>query len=242
MSQLHPDFAEIQQRLSGMGYYAGEVDSEWGPQTMVGIRRVLALVEQARGIQPPAAPTIAPPPMPSGYGWLQNIGTLPRHMTFALSLLGTVETVGAGNNASIMRWRDELRAAGIDVSGYNADSVPWCGLFMAYVMLKADRQPIAAPLWALNWGKFGEDGGQPEFGDVLTFTRPGGGGHVALYVAEDAQGFYHILGGNQSDRVNIMRIAKTRMRACRQVAYRQKPASVKPYVVATGGQISRNEG
>jgi hypothetical protein len=42
-------------------------------------------------------------------------------------------------------------------------------------------------------------------GDVLAFVR-NGGGHVGLYVDEDASA-YHVLGGNQSDRVSITRVA-----------------------------------
>ncbi len=139
-----------------------------------------------------------------------------------------------------MTWRDKLNAAGHKIVGYSADKVPWCGLFAAFVMLEASRPVVDGPLWALNWSKWGKDGGQPELGDLLTFTRDGGG-HVAFYIAEDREGFYHILGGNQGDKVSIMRIEKKRMHACRQPAYTEKPASVRPVIVAATGVVSRNE-
>jgi hypothetical protein len=41
------------------------------------------------------------------------------------------------------------------------------------------------------------------------FTRSGGG-HVGLYVGEDAT-HYHVLGGNQANLVSIMRLAKGRL-------------------------------
>lgn len=231
----HPDFPGIQRRLKALGLYESPIDDDWGPGMKTGIDKALALLEEARGIEAPKWPGL-----PGEYAWLRDVGALPRHLSIALDLLGTVEVAGSGNSAIIMGWRNELATAGVDLTGYNADSVPWCGLFICYVMHKAAREAVKGPLWALNWGKFGEDGGQPELGDVLTFKRQGGG-HVALYIAEDKAGYYHILGGNQSDRVNIMRIDKDRMHACRQPPYRAKPASVKPYVVATGGTISRNE-
>jgi uncharacterized protein (TIGR02594 family) len=243
----HPDFPGIQRRLAALGYYSGTIDEEWGPGMAAGVDKILDLIEAARGIThsaPAPAPTPTSAPrwlnLPPAYGWLLTLPYLPRHVEFALGLIGVQEVAGSGDNPTIMKWRDEVRAAGIDVSGYSADQVPWCGLFMAYVMLKSDRQSVAKPLWALNWAKFGQDGGQPELGDVLTFKRDGGG-HVAIYIAEDRQGYYHILGGNQSDRVSIMRIAKSRMHSCRQPPYKTKPESVKPYVVAATGTVSTNE-
>jgi uncharacterized protein (TIGR02594 family) len=180
------------------------------------------------------------PKLDRRYAWLEKLDYLPRHVDEALKLYGTVEVPGAADNPVIMGWRNECRAAGVDVAGYSADSVPWCGLFIAAVMLRAGRQPPEKPLWALNWGKFGVDGGQPELGDVLTFKR-NGGGHVAIYIAEDRDGFYHVLGGNQGDRVNIMRIQKARMHSCRQPPYKTKPAQVRPFIVDAAGAVSTNE-
>jgi uncharacterized protein (TIGR02594 family) len=125
------------------------------------------------------------------------------------------------------------------VHGYSADSVPWCGLFMAVVTFRTKRRPPPKPLWALNWARWGEEGGQPELGDVLVFTRPGGG-HVGLYVGEDTAA-YHVLGGNQSDEVNIKRILKSRLYACRQPPYRLRPVGVRPIVLDVEGDLSTNE-
>lgn len=235
MTIASPDFTPMQQRLKGIGLYNAPIDGEWGPAMNAGISELILRAEVDRGIKTPAWPNLS-----SSYAWLRNVGGVPRHLDEALKLYGTLETAGPGNNPVIMGWRDELNAAGVKIEGYTADSVPWCGLFMAVIMLRARRAVVAQPLWALNWGKFGEDGGQPELGDVLTFQREGGG-HVGLYIAEDAQGYYHVLGGNTSDAVKIARIAKVRMKACRQPPYVTRPASVRPYVVAASGAISTNE-
>lgn len=173
--------------------------------------------------------------IPAQYAWLNSIGTLPRMVQEALKLFGTIETPGSGNSPTIMGWAAETGLRNV----YTADSVPWCGLFMATVAHRAGKPAPASPLWALNWARFGEDAGQPSLGDVLTFTRSGGG-HVALYIAEDSFA-YHVLGGNQSDKVCFTRIDKKRLYRARSPIYHVQPASVKPYIVRGDGALSHNE-
>ncbi|RZL74255.1 MAG: TIGR02594 family protein, partial [Sphingomonas sp.] len=155
------------------------------------------------------------PISPKNYIWLDTVGTLPRMVTEARKLVGVLEKPGAGNNGTILDWADELGGKVEQV--FTADSIPWCGLFMAIVAKRAGKTPPVDPLWALNWGKFGEPAGQPALGDVLTFIRPGGG-HVALYVGEDSDA-YHVIGGNQSDQVCFDRFAKERLKAARRTPY-----------------------
>ena len=164
MSVRSPDFPPIQRRLARLNLYGAPIDDEWGPGMESGIDAALMQLETARGLPPLAAPKW--PKLPSNYAWLRDQDPLPRHLDIALGLIGTMEVVGAGDSPVIMGWRDELRAAGIKIEGYSADSVPWCGLFMALVMHRAQREVVAQPLWALNWSKFGQDGGQPELGDL----------------------------------------------------------------------------
>lgn len=61
--------------------------------------------------------------------------------------------------------------------------------------------------------------------DVMIFQRQGGG-HVGLYVGEDADCF-HVLGGNQSAAVTITRIAKARLFAVQQPSYLATPDNVR---------------
>jgi uncharacterized protein (TIGR02594 family) len=176
---------------------------------------------------------------PKGYEWLGTLGQLPRTIAVALSLIGTQEVVGKGSNATIMSWRNELNAAGHKIDGYSDDDIPWCGLFAAFVTFKAGKNPVAGPLWARNWASFGTKGDKASLGDVLVFSR-NGGGHVGFYVAED-NACFHVLGGNQGNAVSITRIAKTRCIAVRRPVYNQPPASVKPYRVSAAGAVSSNE-
>lgn len=175
--------------------------------------------------------------LPAAYGWLIQLDPPPRMIAEALRLFGTVEALATANSPTIIGWADEVGGKVEDV--YKADSIPWCGLFMAVVAKRAGKEMPTDPLWALNWTRFGVAAGQPMLGDVLTFVRPGGG-HVGIYVGEDA-GAYHVLGGNQSDRVCITRIAKARLHRIRRPAYRTVPATVRPYLLKGAGHVSNNE-
>lgn len=173
--------------------------------------------------------------VPPAFGWLNALGQLPRMTQEALRLLGTVETPGAGNSPTILAWAAEAGLGRV----YTADSIPWCGLFMAVVAKRAGKPLPSSPLWALSWAKFGVDGGQPRLGDVLTFVREGGG-HVAQYIGEDADSFY-VLGGNQHDCVCFTRIAKARLYRVRRPDYGVAPATAVPHILAAGGALSANE-
>lgn len=173
---------------------------------------------------------------PAGYEWLGKIGTLPRMVQEGLKLIGTHEISGRQHNQTILGWAKET---GLSAS-YTADEIPWCGLFAAVVAKRAGKAFPGTPLWALSWAKFGTEAGQPRLGDILTFTRDGGG-HVGIYIAEDSTA-YHVLGGNQSNQVSITRVAKSRLYRARRPVYAiAMPASAKPYIVGPAGALSHNE-
>jgi hypothetical protein len=99
---------------------------------------------------------------------------------------------------------------------------------------------VKHPLWALNWNKYGNVAQVPMLGDVLTFTR-NGGGHVGIYVGEDAT-HYHVLGGNQNNSVSVSRIAKDRLSQARRTAWKvAQPASVRVVHLEAKGVITTNE-
>lgn len=173
--------------------------------------------------------------LPQQYRWLSAVDAPPRMVREALNLFGTIETPGSGNNPTIMRWAEETGLKAV----YVADSVPWCGLLMAVVAQRAGKAIPTSPLWALSWAKFGVEAGQPRLGDVLTFTRKGGG-HVGLYVGED-KAAYHVLGGNQGDAVSIARLGKERLYRVRRPNYRLMPKSAQPIVLEATGGLSVNE-
>ena len=172
--------------------------------------------------------------LPKQYQWLgQEEG--PRHLLKALELYGVTEVVGPKHNPVILGWAKECSLQNV----YRADETPWCGLFIAVIMLRAGREPVKDPLWALNWNKFGVKVDKPMLGDVLTFSR-NGGGHVGLYVGEDAKYFY-VLGGNQGNQVSVTKIDKARLSQARRPAYISMPTNIRSIQLCTAGVVSTNE-
>jgi uncharacterized protein (TIGR02594 family) len=168
------------------------------------------------------------------YNWLKE-ETAPRILVQAVKLIGTKEIVGKAHNPIILDWAKELK-----IKTYTNDEIPWCGLFIAYCAHKAAVEVVDGPLWALNWAKYGTKESTPMLGDVLTFKRDGGG-HVGLYVGEDRT-HYHVLGGNQNNQVNVMRIAKTRLHQARRTAWKiAQPSNVRKIELSNKGIISTNE-
>lgn len=178
--------------------------------------------------------------LPAPYSWLNDLGdAMPRTIEEALKLYDTKETVGTASNPVIMGWAEELGTQKIGYK-YTGDDVPWCGLFAAIVVQRADKPVPFGPLRALNWKDFGVPTREAGLGDVLVFQRPGGG-HVGFYVGEDDTS-YCVLGGNQGDAVSFSWIAKDRCVAVRRPEYRQQPAAVQPYRLSRAGSpLSTNE-
>lgn len=135
----------------------------------------------------------------------------PKWLAHARTLIGTKEYPGKPSNPVIMTWAKKLaKFLGIK---YTDDSIPWCGLFVTECMVEVGIMPPKVPVRASSWAKWGQPLKNPVPGAVLVFTR-NGGGHVGFYVSEDYK-YFHVLGGNQSDAVNIAKIAKDRLTAIR---------------------------
>lgn len=169
------------------------------------------------------------------YAWLLKEGS-PKMLVEALKLYGITEIPGKKSTQSIIDWAKEVGTA----QTYTNDDIPWCGLFMWVVAKRAGYQAPAmvkglGPLWADAWVRFGAAVTKPSLGDVLCL-----GGHVGMYVGEDASSF-HVLGGNQSNAVNIRRFPKTRLLkagARRPVFKIGQPANVRPITLSTKGVIA----
>lgn len=170
------------------------------------------------------------------YQWLSN-KTSPKVIFEAVKLYGTREIVGKQHSKEILSWAKEL---GMDKT-YTNDEIPWCGLFTAIVIKRAEFDVVKNPLWARNWNSFGTKQSVAMLGDVLVFTRPGGGGHVGFYIGEDDT-CYHVLGGNQSNMVNTTRILKSRCIGIRRCPWRiSQPKNVRVIKLSSTGVISTNE-
>lgn len=116
---------------------------------------------------------------------------------------GVKEVAGSGNNDRIVEYHatTSLKAT--------QDSVPWCSSFVNWCIEQAGYKgtdSAAARSWS-GWGVPCDDF-RPN-GCVVVMKRKGGG-HVGFKVGEDA--FYvYVLGGNQSDEVNVRKFAHTQV-------------------------------
>lgn len=169
---------------------------------------------------------------------------MPKMIKEGLKLLGTLESPGSSNNQTILDWAKEI--GGNVENIYNADEIPWCGLAQAIVALRAGKIIPKDPLWALNWGNFGNYVKIPMIGDTLVFVRKTStgakAGHVGIYVGEDSKN-YHVMGGNQSDSYNITKIAKNRLYTARRPEFKiGQPLSVqRKFLDSNNDSISNNE-
>lgn len=158
--------------------------------------------------------------------------TKPRWLRIAETYIGLSEIRGPKHNSKIIGWLDKLGA------WWRDDETPWCGVFVAHCMQDVDLPYPTFYMRAKAWSDYGSllrrDRLAP--GAILVFDRAGGG-HVGFYVGEDA-GHYYVLGGNQGNAVNVMKLGKTRLLASRWP--KGEPVIGKP-VYMTGGKVSTNE-
>lgn len=117
-----------------------------------------------------------------------------------------------GMAATIAQRHPDMRAY---CREYAHDSVPWCGLTIAYVMAVNGIRPVTKLdgadfgfLWADDWKHFGVRC-EPRVGAVGVFTR-NGGGHVSL-IEGVTPTHLTIRGGNQSDMVNVTTFPRTKL-------------------------------
>lgn len=160
--------------------------------------------------------------------------TDPRWLKIARSYIGVREVVGAKHNPLILGWLSKLKA------WWREDETPWCGTFVANVMHEAGLPVPRDWFRAKSWAEYGQRL-RPERlapGAILVFAREGGG-HVGLYLGEDATS-YLVLGGNQGNAVSTVMIAKSRCIATRWPA--GEPVIGSPvWPKMAGGKFSTNE-
>ena len=156
----------------------------------------------------------------------------PAWLAEAKKHIGTAEVPGKQHNSKILGWLRALKA------WWSDDETPWCGTFVAHC-LQQSGLPVAKNWFrAKDWATYGSNLRSTHVapGAILVFARKGGG-HVGFYVGEDNV-YYHVLGGNQSNSVNVMRIAKMRCVAIRWP--KDQPVLGGP-VRLSGGAVSVDE-
>jgi len=197
----------VQFELAARGFDPGPIDGIWGR------RSIAALREFQKSQKMPSDGILGPvvlqalAPRESGKSldpvWLLEAR---RHM-------GLAEIAGARSNATILSWA--RRIGGWVAQFYRDDEIPWCGLAMAHwIGATLPDEPLPAnPLSAGAWANFGRPLQIPAPGAIMIYRRKGGH-HVNLYVGENEHAIFGV-GGNQSNRVSIVPIARERLMAMR---------------------------
>ena len=167
----------------------------------------------------------------------------PLWLEAGMKFIGLKEAPGSKDNKIIIDWaKDE---GGAIEATYTHDSIPWCALFANMTLTKAGLKGTET-LWALDfagkWPSIKLAGAA--VGAFAPMLRDGGG-HIGIVVGKDQHGNVMLLGGNQSDAVNIKPFSRSRLNKGfwwpksvplpSQVGYDQLP------VVRSDGRLSTSE-
>ncbi|MNZ24096.1 hypothetical protein D3C78_412320 [compost metagenome] len=136
--------------------------------------------------------------------------TEPLWVEKARRLIGVAEIPGPRHSAEVLQmWRDIRRG------GIKDDETPWCAAFVGAMLercgIRSSRFESAKSY--AEWGEPVDIEAVPA-GAVAVFTRKGGG-HVGFVVGRTPAGDLLILGGNQSNAVNVRVFSPDRLSALR---------------------------
>lgn len=133
----------------------------------------------------------------------------PKWMLVAEHEIGVREFPGKADNPRIVEY---LRATRLSETLMH-DETAHCAAFVCWV-LEQSKLPNPHYAAARNFAHYGDAVIQPEFGDILVFTR-GAGGHVAFFV-RDIGADFEVLGANQGNAVCYAHYPKERLLAVRR--------------------------
>ena len=161
--------------------------------------------------------------------------------------IGTHEIKGAKHNPLIVAmWELAFSATG-QKTWIKDDETAWCGGFAAYCLAKDNNQDLIKHIpkdfyRAKSWANVGTSLNKPAYGSIVVFSRSGGG-HVGIVVGKDKQGNIMVLGGNQSDAVNIKPFSKDRVIAYRWCGTQKNPLAYRYDLplLESNGKVSTNE-
>lgn len=124
----------------------------------------------------------------------------------AMKEYGVQEIKGGQHNPRIVEYFKTVGHEWVD-----NDELAWCAAFVGFCLEKIGIRSTKK-LNARSYLGFGTRTYKPVIGDVAVFSRGNSPvyGHVAFYVGE-TDGFYLVLGGNQSNQVQISAYAKSRL-------------------------------
>jgi uncharacterized protein (TIGR02594 family) len=156
----------------------------------------------------------------------------PLWLAIARTYIGQREIKGVNHNPLIVSWWKAIKRGGI-----KDDETPWCAAFVGAMLEKVGiiSSRFESARSYLTWGT---KLASPVVGCIVVFQRDGGG-HVGFVVGTDMKGNLLVLGGNQSDEVNIRAFTRDRV-----VGYRWPtavPMEYAPLPLLATADLSRSE-
>ena len=170
-------------------------------------------------------------------------------------LIGTIENTSktSHNPVVIAMWEsiekatgkslDWLFAQGLKNLHNKNDEVAWCGAFVGGVFGQVGLgEKIPKDFYrASSWAKAGTKLDKPAYGCIAVLSRTGGG-HVGFVVGKTKSGRIKLLGGNQSDQINIMDFDPKRITDYRWVSTGDAPHDHRyDLPILPAGKLSTNE-
>lgn len=159
---------------------------------------------EGEGTPPVVTPAPQPPSQrPTGAQQYRTMPSTNAALDIARSTIGLNETTGRHALVSF------LRNGGVNI---DPTVTPWCAGWANAALTQAGMVgtgSLAARSF-LNWG---EPVAEPQIGDVVVLSRGSNPahGHVGFFKGYDERGRILVLGGNQSDAVNVQAYAANRL-------------------------------
>lgn len=140
-------------------------------------------------------------------------------MAIARSYVGLKEIEGKLHNPSIIRMLKDF-ALNIGRWGKSRDETPWCAVFVSHCLDKAGYESTKDAR-AVKYATYGTPSNvargsiiviQRKRKDGENTTGSNRGGYHVGFLVKATKNWYHILGGNQRDSVNVTAYSKARYR------------------------------
>jgi uncharacterized protein (TIGR02594 family) len=159
---------------------------------------------------------------------------------------------GAAKDVGTWEWRDGHNPvvvgyfADVGHSWVQDDETAWCAAFVG-AMLKRAGLPHTGALNARSYLDWGVPVDNPQKGDVVIFSRgnpSGWQGHVAFFDSFAPDGDVLVLGGNQSNQVNVSKYDRGRVLGYRRTAKaeRKSPAQSSTLQATASAAVAGSSG
>lgn len=166
-----------------------------------------------------------------------------RLLVFAAGEIGQKEIKGTKNNSRIEQYH---AYASIKNNEPMADEIPWCASFICFCLEQVGMGSTNSRLARsfLKWGVSTKK--DPAPGDLVVFWRGsknGWQGHVGIYIGYSySEKQIYVLGGNQSDAVNVTMYSTQKVLDYRRSSKMEKlTAEKRQRLIEIGSQIISGE-